>query len=119
MKRLFTRHTAFYLVTAATLFFLAISLSFSAWWLIPTVLFGSLTALGIVDLTQTRHAIRRNYPVIGNLRFVLKFIRPDIRQYFFEDYTQQLPFSLAARSPVYQHAKRPNHNDRKTGGEGK
>src|SRR3546814_308291 len=106
MIRPFTRHTAFYLVTAATLFFLAISLIFSAWWLIPTVLFGSLTALGIVDLTQTRHAIRRNYPVIGNLRFVLEFIRPEIRQYFFEDDTQQLPFSRADRSLVYQRAKR-------------
>jgi glutamate synthase domain-containing protein 2 len=105
MKQLFTRYTAFYLVAAATLLFLILSLTVSAWWLIPTVMFGALTALGIVDLTQTRHAIRRNYPVIGNLRFALEFVRPEIRQYFFEDDTQQLPFSRVDRSLVYQRAK--------------
>jgi glutamate synthase domain-containing protein 2 len=105
MKQLFTRYTAFYLVAAATLLFLILSLTVSVWWLILTVMFGALTTLGIVDLTQTRHAIRRNYPVIGNLRFALEFVRPEIRQYFFEDDTQQLPFSRVDRSLVYQRAK--------------
>jgi glutamate synthase domain-containing protein 2 len=106
MKRFFTRHTAFYAVAILAVFFLAISIAFSAWWLIPTAIFGALTALGMVDVTQTRHAIRRNYPVIGNLRFALEFIRPEIRQYFLEDDTQQLPFSRVDRSLVYQRAKR-------------
>ena len=47
-----------------------------------------LAALGVYDLIQTRHAIRRNYPVLGNLRFLFEFIRPEIRQYFLEDDTQ-------------------------------
>src|SRR5690606_161994 len=57
-------------------------------------------------LRQTRHAIRRNYPVIGNLRFLFEFIRPEVRQYFFEDDTVRLPFSRVDRSLVYQRAKR-------------
>src|SRR5690606_41184472 len=56
-------------------------------------------------LRQTRHAIRRNYPVIGNLRFLFEFIRPEVRQYFFEDDTLKLPFSRVDRSLVYQRAK--------------
>jgi glutamate synthase domain-containing protein 2 len=105
MKNLFTRYTAFYVVAAATALFLILSLAVSAWWLILAAVFGGLTALGVIDMTQTRHAIRRNYPVIGNLRFALEFVRPEIRQYFFEDDTQQLPFSRVDRSLVYQRAK--------------
>src|SRR5690606_753814 len=55
---------------------------------------------------QTRHAVRRNYPVIGNLRFFFEFIRPEMRQYFIEDDTTELPFSRVDRSLVYQRAKR-------------
>ncbi|MCK7492556.1 MAG: glutamate synthase-related protein [Comamonadaceae bacterium] len=44
----------------------------------------SLTGLGLRDARQTRHAALRNYPVIGHLRFLLEFIRPEIRQYFIE-----------------------------------
>jgi hypothetical protein len=43
-----------------------------------------LTGVGVHDLRQTRHAILRNYPVIGHLRFLFEFIRPEIRQYFIE-----------------------------------
>ena len=73
-------------------------------WLAVAV-FGALTLLGIYDLLQTRHAILRNYPVLGHLRFLLEFIRPEIRQYFIESDTESLPFSRAQRSLVYQRAK--------------
>ena len=62
-------------------------------------------ALGVRDLRQTRHAILRNYPVIGHLRFLLEFIRPEIRQYFIESDREAAPFSRAQRSLVYQRAK--------------
>ncbi|MES2187836.1 MAG: FMN-binding glutamate synthase family protein [Pseudomonadota bacterium] len=73
-------------------------------WLAVAVL-GLLTLLGLYDLLQTRHAILRNYPVIGHLRFLLEFIRPEMRQYFIESDTETLPFSRAQRSLVYQRAK--------------
>ena len=69
------------------------------------VLSGALVALGIHDLNQTRHAILRNYPILGWLRFGLEFIRPEIRQYFIESDTEAQPFSRAQRSVVYQRAK--------------
>src|SRR4029079_5528274 len=67
--------------------------------------FGVLSLTGLRDVVQQRHAILRNYPVIGHLRFLLEFIRPEIRQYFIEDDRDAAPFSRQQRSLVYQRAK--------------
>jgi len=72
-------------------------------WL--TLVFLALTLLGLRDTLQTRHAILRNYPVIGHLRFLLEFIRPEMRQYFIESDREAVPFSRQQRSLVYQRAK--------------
>ncbi len=77
---------------------------FQVGWL-AFLVFGSLVAVGVHDLKQTRHAILRNYPVIGHLRFLFEFIRPEIRQYFIESDSEAAPFSRAQRSLVYQRAK--------------
>jgi glutamate synthase domain-containing protein 2 len=69
------------------------------------LLFLSLTALGLRDTQQTRHSVLRNYPVIGHLRFLLEFIRPELRQYFIEGDNEAAPFSRQQRSLVYQRAK--------------
>ena len=68
-------------------------------------LFGTLTAVGIYDLMQTASSILRNYPVIGHLRFLLEFIRPEIRQYFIEGDNDEAPFSREQRTLVYSRAK--------------
>lgn len=64
-----------------------------------------LLALGVWDLFQTRHAVLRNYPIWGHLRFLFEFIRPEIRQYFVEDESSGRPYSRQQRSIVYQRAK--------------
>lgn len=75
----------------------------------PAVLLGTLTAgywhLGLQDIKQTSHAIRRNYPVLGNLRYVLETIRPEIRQYIVESDNEGRPFDRLHRSQIYQRAK--------------
>ncbi|NYT35462.1 FMN-binding glutamate synthase family protein [Allopusillimonas soli] len=106
MSPLLTRYTAFYVIITATVVFLVLGIFASAAWLLPAALCAALTAVGVMDLRQTRHAIRRNYPVIGNLRFLFEYIRPEMRQYFFEDDTTSQPFSRVDRSLVYQRAKR-------------
>jgi glutamate synthase domain-containing protein 2 len=68
-------------------------------------LFAALVIVGLRDLSQPRHAILRNYPVIGHLRFLFEAIRPEMRQYFIESDTEAAPFSRAQRSLVYQRAK--------------
>ena len=64
-----------------------------------------LVVLGVHDLQQKTHAILRNYPIIGHLRFLLEFIRPELRQYFIEGDDDAVPFSRSQRSLVYARAK--------------
>ncbi|MDO9091304.1 MAG: FMN-binding glutamate synthase family protein [Rubrivivax sp.] len=64
-----------------------------------------LVGLGWRDTRQRRHSVLRNYPVIGHFRFLLEFIRPEIRQYFLESDHEAAPFSRQQRSLVYQRAK--------------
>ena len=98
------RYTAFALCVFGLLLSLFAFVAFGVG--LPLVLaFAALTGLGVYDLHQARHAILRNYPVIGHLRFMLEFIRPEIRQYFVESDSEAAPFSRAQRSLVYQRAK--------------
>ena len=66
---------------------------------------GAFSALGLHDYFQKRHAILRNYPIAAHLRFLLEEIRPEMRQYFFEDEKTGMPFSRDKRAVVYQRAK--------------
>lgn len=71
----------------------------------PFVLSALLVGIGTYDLRQSKRSILRNYPIIGHLRFMLEFVRPEIRQYFIESDNEATPFSRAQRSLVYQRAK--------------
>lgn len=64
-----------------------------------------LVGVGVYDLRQTKRSILRNYPIIGHIRFMLEFVRPEIRQYFIESDNEATPFSRSQRSLVYQRAK--------------
>ena len=64
-----------------------------------------LCGIGIWDLLQTRHSIRRNYPILAHIRFALEKIRPEIRQYFLESDTDGTPFNRSKRAVAYQRAK--------------
>lgn len=64
-----------------------------------------LTVLGLNDMRQTSRSVLRNYPVMGHLRYLLEFIRPELRQYFIESDNEAAPFSRQQRSLVYQRAK--------------
>jgi len=72
-------------------------------WLALVFMF--LVGTGVRDKLQTRHSVLRNYPVLGHLRFLLEFIRPEMRQYFIEGDNEAAPFSRQQRSLVYQRAK--------------
>ena len=75
-------------------------------WAWLAALAGTLMLVGIRDLTQVHHSILRNYPIIGHVRFMIESIRPEMRQYLFEDENEAAPFSRAQRSLVYQRAKK-------------
>ena len=62
-------------------------------------------ALGLIDMFQTRHTIRRNYPFLGRFRYMLEAVRPEIQQYFVESDTSGTPIPREFRSLVYQRSK--------------
>lgn len=74
-------------------------------WSLLAVLGVLLCGVGVYDLLQTRRAVLRNYPIVGHFRYLFEGIRPEIRQYFIESDSDELPFSRRQRSIVYQRAK--------------
>jgi glutamate synthase domain-containing protein 2 len=94
------------LTLSATALIAALAIApWQPWALVVAGVAAALVLVGVRDINQTRQSIRRNYPIIGHLRFFLEFIRPEIRQYFLENDLDQTPFSRAQRSIVYQRAK--------------
>ena len=61
--------------------------------------------LYIIDITQSKHAVRRNFPVIGRFRYFFEHIGEFFRQYFFSMDREEMPFNRAQRSWVYRAAK--------------
>jgi len=57
------------------------------------------------DISQTHHAIRRNYPVIGRFRYFFEHLGEFFRQYFFALDREELPFNRAQRTWVYRASK--------------
>jgi glutamate synthase (ferredoxin) len=68
-----------------------------------------LAAVVVYDLTQKRHAILRNFPIIGHFRYILEAIGPELRQYIVTSNNEERPFSRDARRWVYASAKRQNN----------
>lgn len=77
----------------------------SAWWLFAAVPLLLLLALGVRDVLQRRHSILRSFPVLGHLRFLLEYIRPELQQYFIERNYDGRPYDRDTRTVIYQRAK--------------
>lgn len=99
------RYWTFAGVALLTLVCLIAALIWGAWLLLPALVFGALTLVGVYDVRQPHHSILRNYPILGHMRFMFEGIRPEIRQYLIESDQDEEPFSRDARSLVYQRAK--------------
>lgn len=87
----------------------ALLIYWATYWIDVLFLFiivGPLIVMGIVDMVQARQAIRRNFPVLGRLRYVFEDMRPKIQQYFVESDTDGAPINRNERSVVYQRAKK-------------
>jgi glutamate synthase domain-containing protein 2 len=61
------------------------------------------------DLIQRRHAVLRNFPVLGHLRYLLEEIGPELRQYIVTSNTEEKPFNRDQRSWIYASSKRANN----------
>jgi len=97
-----------YTVFVLCLLLMAAGLVLTPYWQGAWVVFGLFALLslqGVIDMMQSHHTIQRNYPVIGHMRWMVEFIRPEIRQYLIESDQEAAPFSRSQRSLVYQRAK--------------
>ncbi|MCM1958898.1 FMN-binding glutamate synthase family protein [Acinetobacter modestus] len=94
-RTIYTPHTIYYFISDTLL---------NTLWLVTSL----LSLLGLHDLLQKKHAILRNYPILGHFRFIFEDVRPEIRQYFIESDQDALPFSRMQRSLVYKRAKNEN-----------
>ena len=63
----------------------------------------------VLDRVQKKHAIRRNFPVIGRFRYWFEHLGEFFRQYFFALDREEMPFNRAERSWVYRAAKGENN----------
>ena len=77
----------------------------AGWPFILFLITAVITAVGLRDAMQTKHAVTRNYPLIGHMRFLFEKIRPEIQQYLIETDLEEVPFSREQRALVYQRAK--------------
>lgn len=87
----------------------AIIIVWSYFWIDMALLFvvvGPVIVIGIVDMNQKKQSIRRNFPVVGRLRYVFEDLRPKIQQYFVESDTDGAPINRNDRSVIYQRAKK-------------
>jgi glutamate synthase domain-containing protein 2 len=75
---------------------------------------GTLAAFGVIaalvflfisDITQKKHGVLRNYPVVGHLRYFFEQLGEYFRQYFFSGDRDEMPFNRATRGWVYRLAK--------------
>lgn len=89
------------------LFLLIIGLGYwvSSAWLWSLILITPLFFLGLYEMLQTRHAIMRNFPLLGRMRYIMEWLRPKMYQYFIESDTDGRPYNRIDRSIVYQRAK--------------
>jgi len=61
------------------------------------------------DLLQRKHAILRNFPIIGHFRYWLEAVGPELRQYIVTSNDEERPFSRDERRWVYASAKHENN----------
>ncbi len=65
----------------------------------------AVAVMYVIDVTQTKSAIRRNFPVVGRFRYFFENMGEYFRQYFFAQDREEMPFNRAQRSWVYRAAK--------------
>ncbi|HSP37272.1 MAG TPA: FMN-binding glutamate synthase family protein [Frankiaceae bacterium] len=78
-------------------------------WAAVGGLLAPVVATAVHDLLQRKHAVIRNYPVVGHLRFLLERAGPELRQYIIASNDAERPFSRDQRRWVYASAKLENN----------
>lgn len=92
--------------TISLLISLGLSIYLSPNWYVIFAITLFLTIVGYADMYQKRHTIKRIYPLVGRLRYVMEELRPKMYQYFIESDIDGRPFHRVDRSTIYQRSKK-------------
>ena len=99
------RFLPFLIVVAATFATLAAGLAWSPWWFIPGGILAIFSLIGVRDMIQTRHSLKRIFPLAAHIRWFFEWLRPFLRGYIVESETEGRPFNIEDRALVYRRAK--------------
>jgi glutamate synthase domain-containing protein 2 len=105
MSVIWGRYTLWLATALASLASIVLGLVLHNFFWLVALIAAALFFLGLSDYTQKRRGVIANYPLLGRMRYLLESIRPELRQYFWEADTDELPYSRNQRAMVYQRAK--------------
>lgn len=100
-----TMRQTFVLFVLISITIISLLSTLSHLWLWSFLVFGPVILIGLYDMFQTKHSLRRLYPALGRFRYLLESVRPEIQQYFVESDTSGMPIPREFRSVIYQRAK--------------
>ena len=98
------RNAVLLIVLLTCIALIAIGLAGHPHWLWGLVLVGPLALIGLYDLVQTHHSLRRTYPITARVRWFFEWLRPFLRAYIVESDLEGRPFSHDERALVYARA---------------
>lgn len=78
-------------------------------YMVIAVIVCIIVIIGILDLSQKKHTLKRNFPVFGRFRYIAEALGPPIRQYFIANNREELPFNRSQRSWIYASSKGENN----------
>ena len=90
------------------LIFLLLRMNHHSQWFIGVLIV--VAVIFLYDISQRKHTLLRNFPIIGHIRYFFEFIRPEIHQYFIASDTEELPFNRDTRTTIYERAKKQSAN---------
>ena len=105
MEFIWGRYSGLFYTGAGVIFFIGVGLVYGHFWFSLAAVFLILFIVGISDYSQKKRAVLGNFPLMGRFRFIFEAIRPELRQYFWEADSDELPYSRNQRTMVYQRSK--------------
>ena len=105
MEFVWGRYSGLFYTGAGAVLFIGVGILSASFWFVLAAGFLFLFLVGLTDYLQKKRAVLGNFPLMGRFRFIFEAIRPELRQYFWEADSDELPYSRNQRSMVYQRSK--------------
>ena len=106
MEFVWGRYSGLFYTGAGVVLSIGVGILSASFWFVLAAGFLFLFLVGLADYLQKKRAVLGNFPLMGRFRFIFEAIRPELRQYFWEADSDELPYSRNQRSMVYQRSKK-------------